>query len=116
MVKSLQRNNKIVLASPEEEVFYHELTHEARHRLGFIRKKSQDPSNEIVAEFSAANLSAMQGRKSKLGNAYEYLKYYSEMKKWNVEKAVLNLISDIESVLKKIIETKEKENPKKGGQ
>lgn len=49
-----QQNQKIVLASPDEVVFYHELAHAAHHRLGLLRKKSQDPSNEIVAEFSKA--------------------------------------------------------------
>lgn len=104
-----QRGQRIVLASLDEEVFYHELAHAAHHRLGLIRKKSQDPSNEIVAEFSAAALSAMQGKKSKLGNNYEYLEHYSQMKKLSVEKAVLHLLSDIEKVLKLIIETEEKE-------
>ncbi len=105
-----QRDKKIVLASPDEEVFYHELAHAAHHRLGLIRKKPQDPSNEIVAEFSAAALSAMQGKKSKLGNSYKYLEHYSEMKKLTVEKAVFHLLSDIEKVLKLIIETEENES------
>lgn len=66
----------------------------------------------IVAEFSAAALSAMQGKKSNLGNNYEYLEHYSEMKKLTVEKAVLHLLSDIEKVLKLIIETEEKGSKK----
>ena len=103
-----QRGGKIVLASPDEEVFYHELAHVAHHRLGLIRNEAQDPSNEIVAEFSAAALSAMQGRKSNLGNAYEYLEHYSALKKSTVEKAVLQLISEIEEVLNLVLETEEK--------
>ncbi|MEA2035987.1 MAG: hypothetical protein U9O94_00655 [Nanoarchaeota archaeon] len=103
-----QRGQKIVLASPDEEVFYHELAHAAHHRLGLIRKGAQDPSNEIVAEFSAAVLSAMQGRKSSIGNAYEYLEHYSKMKKLTVEKAVLHLLSEIEQVINLIVEEEEK--------
>ncbi|MBL7055046.1 antirestriction protein [Candidatus Woesearchaeota archaeon] len=107
-----QRSEKIVLASPDEEVFYHELAHAAHHRLGLLKEKRQDPSNEIVAEFSAAALSAMQGKKSNLGNNYEYLEHYSEMKKLSVEKAVFHLLADIEKVLELIIETEEKESKK----
>src|SRR3989338_4457020 len=103
-----QRGQKIVLASHDEEVFYHELSHAAHHRLGLMRQKPQDPSNEIVAEFCSATLAAMQGRKVSLCNAYEYLEHYSKMKKLTVEKAVLHLLSEIESVLKLIVEAESK--------
>lgn len=107
-----QRGEKIILASPDEIVFYHELAHAAHHKLGLLRKKRQDSSNEIVAEFSAAVLSAMQGKKSKIGNCYEYLEHYASKKNVTVEKAVTKLISEIEQVVKLILETEEKESQK----
>jgi len=100
-----QRGEKIILASPDESIFYHELAHAAHHKLGLLRNKRQDSSNEIVAEFSAAVLSAMQGKKTKIGNCYEYLEHYAKKKNVNVEKAVTKLISEIEQVVKLILET-----------
>ncbi len=110
-----ERGQKIVLASPEEDVFYHELAHAAHHRLGLIRKECQDPANEIVAEFSAAVLSSMQGKKAKLGNSYEYLEHYAKLQKMSVERAVLHLLAEIEVVVKLILETDEKESLPSGG-
>lgn len=100
-----QRGQKIVLASPEEEVFYHELAHAAHTKLGLIREKRQDASNEIVAEFSAATLAYMEGKTKKLGNCFEYLEHYADKRKLTLEKAVLSLISEIEKVIKLILET-----------
>lgn len=100
-----QRGQKIVLASPEEEVFYHELAHAAHNKLGLIRDKRQDPSNEIVAEFCAATLAYMEGKTKKLGNCFEYLEHYADKRKLTLEKAVVSLISEIEKVIKLILET-----------
>ena len=94
---------KILMASPEEEIFYHELSHAGHDKIGLLNKRNK-AQKEIVAEFSAAVLCYLVNKKTnRLGNAYEYLKTYCG--KNEVHKEVLNLISDIEKVLNLILET-----------
>ncbi|MDQ1255109.1 MAG: hypothetical protein QG646_4388 [Euryarchaeota archaeon] len=117
---------KIILASPEEYVFYHELAHAAHNRLGLLRKKHDESSNdivagivagneiaanseitadnEIVADFAAASLMFMDGKKAKLGNCHEYLEHYAREKKLSLERAVLSLLSEIEKVIRLILD------------
>jgi len=94
---------KILMASPEEEVFFHELSHVAHDRIGLLNKRNKK-QREIVAEFSSAVLCYLVNKKiDRLGNAYAYLKSYCGDREINKE--VLNLISDIEKVLNLILET-----------
>lgn len=94
---------KILLASPEEEVFFHELAHACHDRIGLLFNRTTK-QKEIVAEFVSAVLVYLTNKKTdRLGNAYDYLKYYCGEK--DINKEVLNLISDIEKVLKFILET-----------
>lgn len=96
----------ILIASPEEEVFFHELAHAGHDRTGFLNIRTKE-QREIIAEFASAVLIYLSSKKTnRIGNAYEYLKSYC--KGQNVNKAVLNLISDIEKILKLIIETEKK--------
>jgi len=93
----------ILMASPEEEVFYHELAHAAHDKLGLLRSRTLK-QKEIIAEFVSATLVYMTNKKTdRLGNAYQYLKSYCEDK--DINKEVLKLISDIEKVLNLILET-----------
>jgi hypothetical protein len=94
---------KILMASPEEEVFYHELAHASHDRTGLLSRRTRQ-QKEIVAEFASAVLIYLSNKETdRLGNAYEYLKAYSGGQ--DINKAVLSLISDIEKVLKLILET-----------
>ena len=94
---------KILMASPEEEVFFHELSHAAHDRTGLLQSRTKT-QKEIIAEFSAAVLCYLVNKNTeRIGNAYAYLKSYCGDK--DINKEVLNLISDIEKVLKLILET-----------
>jgi hypothetical protein len=94
---------KIFMASPEEEVFLHELCHAAHHKLGLLKNRTTK-QKEIVAEFSGAVLVCLTNKKTdRIGNAYDYLKSYCGEK--DINKEVLNLISDIDKVLNIILET-----------
>ncbi|MFH2106495.1 MAG: hypothetical protein ABII22_04490 [Candidatus Micrarchaeota archaeon] len=104
-----KRNEKIVLASPEELVFYHELAHAAHQRTGLMRNERQDPSNEIVAEFVAATLAFMEGKTAKLRNCYDYLEYYAAKKSLSMERSVLLLLSEIEKVVELILDAEKKQ-------
>jgi len=93
---------KIFMASPEEEVFFHELAHASHDKTGLLNKRTKK-QKEIIAEFSSAVLIYLSNKKTdRLGNAYEYLKSYCGDK--DINKEVLNLISDIEKVLNLILE------------
>jgi hypothetical protein len=95
-------DKKIFLASPEEEVFFHELAHAGHDKTGLLSKRTKE-QKEIIAEFTSAVLIYLSNKKTdRLGNAYEYLKAYC--KGQDINKAVLSLISDIEKVLKLILE------------
>lgn len=95
---------QILMASPEEEVFFHELAHASHDKIGLLKKRTKE-QKEIVAEFASAVLVYMSNKKTeRLGNAYDYLKAYCGEQ--DINKSVLSLISDIEKVLKLILETK----------
>ena len=96
------KTNEIFMASPDEEVFYHELAHASHDRIGLLSKRTSK-QKEIVAEFSACVLAYMQGKQTKIGNTYEYLKEYSG--EVSVEKSVIALIGDVEKVINEILNT-----------
>ena len=106
-----RHNSEIALASPEDIVFYHELAHAAHDRLNLLRKTNpkNNPANEIVAEFVGAVLCYMDNKTTdKISGAYEYLKAYADKSNKTVDKAVLKLLSEIEAVLKLILDEDEK--------
>jgi hypothetical protein len=103
-------NKEIVLASPDEMVFYHELAHAAHDRLCLLDKsKDKIASNEIVAEFSALVLCYMDNKScNKIGSAYSYLSQYAKAENKTVEKAVMKLLGEIEKVLNLILDSEKK--------
>jgi hypothetical protein len=101
--------NSILLCTPEEQTFYHELSHAAHHRIIGNLKNGQHPSQEIVAEFCACVLARLFGKKSALeGNTYEYIEAYAKQIKKTVHESVLSFMTDIVKVLDLIITTHEK--------
>ncbi len=97
---------EIRLASPHENIFFHELAHAAHARVLGSLKTGQHPFQEIVAELSAQVLSEIVGTQtqSTLGNTYEYIQHYASKMKKDVSKACLSVVSDVEKVLEKILE------------
>jgi N-terminal domain of anti-restriction factor ArdC len=102
-------NQEIALASKEETVFFHELSHAAHSRVIKEFDKLQTWRKEIVAELSAAVLCRLVGKTSKyLGNNYQYIKHYAKEANHTPVKACLKVMGDVESVLKLILEFEEK--------
>jgi len=98
---------KIGLASREEAVFFHELSHVGHKKLLGELKKGQDWRQEIVAELAAATLCKIVGKTSKhLGNSYQYIERYAESVKLTPWQACLKVISDTEKVLTLILDWK----------
>ncbi len=99
-----QKRQEISLATQEESVFFHELSH-AGHRivLGEL-KAGQDWKQEIVAELCASVLCHIVGKTTKfLGNQYSYIADYAKQANLSAHTACLKVIGDVEKVLNLIL-------------
>lgn len=97
-----QVNGEISLASDEETVFFHELSHVAHQKvLGQRLKGGQDWKQEIVAELSAAVLCHLFGKSPSkcLGNNYQYISRYAEEAGLTPIQGCYRVIKDVEDVL-----------------
>ena len=109
-----QNRMEIGLATKEETVFFHELSHVAYYKINQQPEGRNSWKEEIVAELSAAVLCKMVGKTSKcLGNHYRYIKHYAEKENLSPVKACLEVLSDVEKVLDLILAVEEKEIPVK---
>ena len=98
-----------MLASPEETVFFHELSHAAHKRVnGHL--KDTEWKKEIVAELSAAALCFLYGKKpdKTLGTSYRYIESYAEKADKDVLSAIATIIGDVEKVLDLIVSEKDR--------
>jgi len=100
----------ISLATHEEAVFFHELSHAAHHRIKGRMEKGQDWKQEVTAELTASVLAHLYGKRINLGGNYRYIKHYAEKAKMDVFKSCLSVIADVEKCLGLIF--KERENQK----
>jgi hypothetical protein len=104
---------EIALATPEEKVFFHELSHAAHEKVKGSIKSGQDPLQEIVAELSAASLCMLAGKTAKntFGNSYRYIERYAEKLKMSPYTACLRVMSETEKVLKLILDEEPRHEP-----
>jgi len=112
------RHTEIALASPEENVFFHELAHASHERVIGRLKPTQDPFQEIVAELSAMALCRMVGKKplDTTGNSYRYIERYARGLNMSPYAACLKVLSDTEKVLNLILKGADKpDNKCQGG-
>jgi antirestriction protein ArdC len=98
-------SKRIVLASHEAQVFFHELAHAAHHRIGGKFKGGQVPSQEIIAELAAATLANLYCPEANLGFSYEYVKAYAKKSKKSIERACLAVINTVGKILDEILNT-----------
>jgi len=94
-------SKKIVLCTHDAAVYFHELAHAAHDKITNGLKGGQDPTQEIVAELSAAVLARLYGIKWDL-NAYNYILAYSKGKK--VGTTCVKVIAEVEKVLDEILD------------
>ena len=66
---------EIKLASPEIEIFLHELSHAVDDKINGL-KAGQHKDQEVTAEFSGAVIGHLMGYKVPLGNVKEYIEHY----------------------------------------
>jgi len=100
----IYNGQEIKLATPEECVFFHELSHHAHKLVIGELKPGQDWKQEIIAELSAAALCRIVGlKKETIGNTYKYIVQYAEKAKLSPVKACLEVLHEVEQVIKLII-------------
>lgn len=95
----------IRLATPDETVFFHELSHAAYDRAVKRLKNGQHWDQEIVAELSAQALCRIVGRQphSTLGNSYRYIEGYAREVGLSPISACLQVLESVEKVLSLIL-------------
>lgn len=99
---SYQNSSKTIrLASYEEKIFFHEISHAAHARLETL-KGGQDPRQETIAEFCACVLMQVYGLRDTTGYTWEYIKSYNPE---NPIKAIMEALDTIDKVLNQILET-----------
>lgn len=86
----------IRLASPDIEVFLHELSHAVDDRFNKL-KPGQHNDQEVTAEFSAAVVAHLLGYKIAYGNVREYIEHYSM-------KELMHCLGRIEKIVTFIVE------------
>ncbi|MBC8218085.1 MAG: hypothetical protein H8E73_06430 [Planctomycetes bacterium] len=99
-------SKKIVLSTHSAQVFFHELAHAAHHRIEGQLQGGQVPSQEIIAELTAATLANLYCPEANLGFSYEYVKSYAKKSKKSIERACLAVINTVGKVLDEILSTR----------
>ncbi len=100
-----QEHKEISLATKEESIFFHELSHAAHQKILGELKKGQDWSQEIVAELSAAVLCKIAGKTTKfLGNSYQYIEKYATQANLTPWQGCIRVMGEVERVLNLILE------------
>ncbi len=89
-------HKEIKLASPEIEVFLHELSHAVDDKLNGL-KPGQQKDQEVIAEFSGAVIGYLMGYKIPLGDIRDYIEHYSF-------KELLNSLSRVEKIVNYVVE------------
>lgn len=99
--------SEIALATPEESVFFHELSHAAHEKVVGKLKSVQNPLQEIVAQLSAEVLCRVIGKTGKdtVGDSYQYIEKYSRKLKLSPYAACLKVLGDVEKVLGLILDS-----------
>ncbi|MCZ7359183.1 MAG: ArdC family protein [Candidatus Methanoperedens sp.] len=89
-------SREIRLASPDIEVFLHELSHAVDDKLNGL-KPGQKRDQEVTAEFSAAVIAQLMGYRIPLGNVREYIEQYSF-------RELMSCLARIEKIVSYVIE------------
>ncbi len=106
--------DSISMATDEEAVYYHELSH-AIHRRTISEEvkakviEGQCPIKEIVAELSSAVIGYLLNKEmpSTIGNHYQYIKSYADKQHQDVFKACLQVFGEVEAIINEIFRVSE---------
>ena len=96
---------EISLATQEECVFFHELSHCAHGILNNGLKPGQDPLQEVVAELASHCLCRLVGKTGDkhLGNSFRYISRYAEKINLSPFSACTKVLNEVERLLNLIL-------------
>ena len=100
------KSKAILLATPEESVFFHELAHGSYERVIEPLRPGQQWDQEIIAELSAQALCHLVGKApgSNLGNSYAYIESYAKAAGMTPIAACFRVLDSVERVLAAILD------------
>ena len=100
-----QEKREIGLASKDECVFFHELSHAAHMQIVGDLRTVPPWEKEVVAELAAAGLCRIVGKESnQLGSSFQYISHYAEQEGLSPVRACLKVIHQTEAVLTAILQ------------
>jgi hypothetical protein len=102
----IPKTKEILLATQEETVFFHELSHAAYERAIKELEPGQLWDQEVSAELCAQALCHLVGRapQETLGNSYRYIDHYAKQIGITPLIACLQVMSSVERMLKCLLE------------
>lgn len=103
-----KEKKEIVMATADQQTFFHELMHAADSKIQSGFKNGQDSKQEIVAEFGAAILMRMFGMKSNDRSTYDYIDTYAKYDGRSALDAVIPLINRISKAINLILSESDK--------
>jgi hypothetical protein len=97
---------KILLATPDTKVFYHELAHAAQARVWKYLARTAIPGQEIMAELAACALHNLSSRKPdiRLGNSFMYIALNALCYDMTPVEACKKFLKKTEAILEHILE------------
>jgi len=99
-----QDKQEIGLASKDEAIFFHELSHAAHTRLVGDLRTVPPWEKEVVAELAAAALCRIVGKEAQyLGSSFQYIRHFANQEGLSPVKACLKVINQTEAVLTAIL-------------
>jgi hypothetical protein len=110
----IPKTKEILLATQEETVFFHELSHAAYERAIKELEPGQLWDQEVSAELCAQALCHLIGRQPQetLGNSYRYIDHYAKQIGITPLIACLQVMSNVERMLKCLLEKDMQESVK----
>jgi len=102
-----QDNKEIVLATHDEEIFFHELGHVAHQKLAGNLMKVESWRRETVAELTAAVLAHLYGKRCNKGAHYRYIGDYAQKAGLDVYQACMAVVSDVGKCVEMIMQEEE---------
>ena len=103
--------NKIGLATHDNQTFFHELAHAAHHRVNGALRGGQRWDQETVAELTAATLMHLYGERPNDGYSFRYIRSYAEQAGKDVYAACMQVIAEVGKCLALILEQAEATTP-----
>ncbi len=99
------QRKEIQLASRDEIIFFHELSHAAHERVIQNLRPGQHWDQEVVAQLAAQTLCFLVGKDGSdmLGNSYVYIERYAKKAGLTPIAACLRVLDDVEKVLNLIL-------------